>query len=939
MRSVSSSRSRGRKAATKEEEPLKQGTNFYGWGEDGSVTESDYSQARPSEKEERVGGDDAEVYVGFTNREEFRERVGTVEESHQVEIEEEFDAKRPWRKADVDDLRKSSSKDDDISGSDSIQSFNVDKMDANIDVKARAAPFDDDIESIGARRRNGSIDVLRADDADEISSTSESTLSEFAYAQAVLKRNMPVVDNRPTKTSIMRRRSSDSGDKMFRDVDFDESSEEDPAEAAAIIAQMYRDERKKKIQPPDEDIREESRGSSLHLSSGDSLDLEAAIAREEKKRSAAEAKATVLAATSNVNEQKSQIEEVSSRQNVKEPGRKVAQQDAAEAYEHKMNGSNRSSHYHDEEERGHDNKSKKTFEYWNDGYGDVDNRAYDRRAPEREESRHLMSSIASNPAVAYKMGKLGRNLAAETEPFVDVEGGRAGSFASRKTAQATNVKDWDDEDNKSALSHDDGSLMADFPASQKARGSLEKLVGPKLWQRRKPIFIGLGVVLVLIIAIAVGVSVSKNNNGTKPPPAAPTPSPTPMETKPSLPTRPPAASPLPYLPLQTVSGAAIFDHAGSSVSFNSLGTHVAIGFKQNKSGTSDASGITRVYALIGGTWQQVGSDIKGSASGDEFGSSVSLSDDGQRVAIGAPNSDVMGESSGSVEIYDMQNDWTKVGNTIAGAEQLDRAGFSVSLSGDGRRVAVGAPRGGEDTGSVRVFEELNGKWAQLGQEIFGDSVAVLAGYAVSLSQKGDILAVSSPRASTEEVARGGSVSLYRFVDPSTSPNDASWRLLGSPISGDAPGDQCGESIALSSDGGYVAIGANGRDGGRYKNVGYCRVFRFNEQFDDWEQDGQAMYGRNQGEQMGSSIALSRDATTVACGGPNSRDRSGVVRVYANQAVEGWSQIGDDLSGPLGSAFGSSLALSRDGSFLAVGAPEAEVEGNERAGIAEVYTSL
>ena len=957
LRSVSSSHSRDRKADMKQEEPMKQGTNFYGWGEDGSVTESEYSQAQPIEKKEGVSADDAEVYVGFTNREEFRERVGTVEESHPVEIEEEFDAKRPWRKANADELRKSSSKGDDISGSNSIKSFNVDEMDANVDVKGKATPFDDDIESIGARRRNssaGSIDVLRTvhsarnDDGDEISSTSESTLSEFAYAQAVLKRSMPMVDNRPTKTSIMRRRSNDSGDMMFRDVDFDESSEEDPAEAAAIIAQMYRDERQKKIQPPREDIREESRGSSLHLSSGDSLDLEAAIAREEKKRVKAEAKATVSpaarTATSRPNqEQQSRIEKAPSTRYVEEPSKKVAeQQDAAVTYENEINGSNGSngSIHHQEEDRvGHENKSKKTFEYWNDGYGDVDNRAYDRRAPVREESRHLMSSIASNPAVAYKMGKSAARNAEEAQPFVDAEDGRAGSFASRKTTQASNAKDWDDEDNKSALSHDDGSLMADFPASQKTRGSLEKLVGPKVWQRRKPIFIGLGALLVLIIAIAVGVSVSKNNKGTKPPPAAPTPSPTPMETKPPLPTRPPAASPLPYVPLQTVSGTAIFDHAGSAVSFNSLGTHVAIGSKQNKSGTSESMGITRVYALIGGTWQQVGSDIKGSANGDEFGSSVSLSDDGQRVAIGAPNSDVDGESSGSVEIYDMQDDWTKIGGTINGAEKLDRAGFSVSLSGDGRRIAVGAPRGGEDTGSVRVFEEVNGKWTQLGQEIFGESVAVLAGYAVSLSLKGDTLAVSSPRASTDKVARGGSVSLYTFVDPSTSPNDASWQLLGSPISGDASGDQCGESIALSSDGRYVAIGANGRDGGRYKNVGYCRVFRFNGQLEEWEQDGQAMYGRNQGEQMGSSISLSRDATAVACGGPNSRDRSGMVRVYAKQAGEDWSQIGDDLSGPLGSAFGSSLALSRDGAFLIVGAPEADVEGNERAGIAELYTSL
>ena len=937
MRSVLSSQSRDqsrdRGSSAKREAPTKKGTTFYGWGDDGSVTESEYSHVQRI-KEEKA--DDAEVYVGFTNREEFRERIGTADEIQPVEIEEEFDAKRPWRKANAKELHKSSSKDGGISGTDSIKSFNVDETDANVDVKAKTAPFDDDIESIGARRQNsstGSIDVLnvvnsgRNDDADEISSTSESTLSEFAYAQAVLKRNMPVVDSRPTKRSIMRQKSSDSGDVIFRYADFDESSEEDPAEAAAIIAQMYRDERKKKVQAPLEDFRdEESRGSSLQESSGDSPDLHV----QKKQRE------TVLASSSvaKPKERATPVEKAPSRQRVQGPKKVVAQQREAESYERKRNGS--SNDVTENDNKGQETKSKDTFEYWNDGYGDVDNRTFDGRSLAIEENKRLMSSIAGNPAVAHKMGKSTRNIE-EAEPFVNVEDGRAESFASRKTAQASNEKNWGDGD-KSTSSHGEGSLMAGFPASQKPRGSLEKLLGPKVWQQRKLIFICLGALLLIIIAIAVGVSVSKNNN--KPSSLTPTPSPTPMETN-LFPTRPPGTSALPYVPLQTVSGTAIFDHAGSAVSFNSLGSHVAIGSKQNKSGSSNSEGVIRIYALIGGSWQQVGADIVGSANGDEFGSSVSLSDDGQRVAIGAPNSEVAGESSGSVEVYDMRDkEWSKVGSSINGAEKLDRAGFSVSLSGDGRRVAVGAPRGGEDTGSVRVFEELNREWFQLGQEIFGDSVAVLAGYAVSLSLKGDTLAMSSPRASTDEVARGGSVAMYSFVDPSTSPGDASWQPMGSLISGDAPGDQTGESIALSSDGKFVAIGANGRDGGRYKNVGFCRVFRFDGQLGDWEQHGQAMYGRDQGEQMGSSIAMSRDATTVACGGPNSRDRSGVVRVYENQAADDdWSQIGDDLSGPLGSAFGSSLALSRDGSFLAVGAPDSEVEGNERAGFAEIYTSL
>jgi hypothetical protein len=58
----------------------------------------------------------------------------------------------------------------------------------------------------------------------------------------------------------------------------------------------------------------------------------------------------------------------------------------------------------------------------------------------------------------------------------------------------------------------------------------------------------------------------------------------------------------------------------------------------------------RVYDLTGGSWVQVGSDINGEAASDFSGSSVSLSSDGSRVAIGAPLNDGAGSSAGHVRI-------------------------------------------------------------------------------------------------------------------------------------------------------------------------------------------------------------------------------------------------------------------------------------------------
>ena len=67
---------------------------------------------------------------------------------------------------------------------------------------------------------------------------------------------------------------------------------------------------------------------------------------------------------------------------------------------------------------------------------------------------------------------------------------------------------------------------------------------------------------------------------------------------------------------------------------SSDGTRVAIGAPRND-GNGFGAGHVRVYAESGGTWTQVGADIDGEAAGDSSGYSVSMSSDGTRVAIGA----------------------------------------------------------------------------------------------------------------------------------------------------------------------------------------------------------------------------------------------------------------------------------------------------------------
>ena len=91
-------------------------------------------------------------------------------------------------------------------------------------------------------------------------------------------------------------------------------------------------------------------------------------------------------------------------------------------------------------------------------------------------------------------------------------------------------------------------------------------------------------------------------------------------------------------------------------------------------------------------WKQIGQDIDGEAEYNESGYSVSLSSDGKTVAIGASyNED--NEDSGHVRVYQYNtdsNEWKQIGQDIDGEAEGDQSGYSVSLSSDGKTVAIGA---------------------------------------------------------------------------------------------------------------------------------------------------------------------------------------------------------------------------------------------------------
>jgi hypothetical protein len=167
---------------------------------------------------------------------------------------------------------------------------------------------------------------------------------------------------------------------------------------------------------------------------------------------------------------------------------------------------------------------------------------------------------------------------------------------------------------------------------------------------------------------------------------------------------------------QTLYGDSAGDWFGWSVNLSPDGDTLAIG-SPGDALVSNQPGYVRVFSLtvsgdnIGNSsWEQIGTDIIGEADGDEFGRSLSLSNDGRTVAVGAwKNNGENGDDSGHVRVYridDSQSNWIQIGDDIDGEAAHNTAGVSVSLSADGNTVAIGSPwndDNGSDAGHVRVY--------------------------------------------------------------------------------------------------------------------------------------------------------------------------------------------------------------------------------------------
>lgn len=261
---------------------------------------------------------------------------------------------------------------------------------------------------------------------------------------------------------------------------------------------------------------------------------------------------------------------------------------------------------------------------------------------------------------------------------------------------------------------------------------------------------------------------------------------------------------------------ASFEGFGRKVSINGKGNVIAV----SAWGEFGGSGFVNIYRPDASKqWQQIGQRIYGEQAFEDFGTSIDLNDEGNIIAIGGPFKDVNGNNArGYVKVYENINDqWVQIGRSIEGKEDEEESGHAVSLNAEGNILAIGAPLNKEtvDNGIARVYKrQSNDSWEQIGQGIIGDSGDFI-GQSVSLNDDGNILAIGGMFADNNGQDKGVA-KLYKNI------NNA-WQLIGLPIYGDNNLDYSGASINLSDDGTHIAIGGTNIDF-NLTTIGHARVF-------------------------------------------------------------------------------------------------------------------
>jgi cysteine-rich repeat protein len=434
------------------------------------------------------------------------------------------------------------------------------------------------------------------------------------------------------------------------------------------------------------------------------------------------------------------------------------------------------------------------------------------------------------------------------------------------------------------------------------------------------------------------------------------------------------------------SNTGAYDHFGSSIALSADGSTLAVGAPYEDSAATGVggeqgdnlatnAGAVYIFTRNGTMWtQQAYLKAFNTGESDYFGSSIALSTDGSTLAVGAPHEDNWFYGVGAVYVFARSGTmWSQQAYIKASnADAHDHFGSRVALSADGSTLAVGAhgeasagtgindyyqyDNSASGAGAVYVFTRSGTTWSQQAYikasntgrgDNFGWSVALSAdGSTLAVGARYEASAATGINGDQLDNSVSGAGAIYVFTRSGTTWSQQAYvKASNTGVNQSDSYDQFGSDIALSADGSTLAVGAvyedsaaTGIDGDQVDNSASDAgaVYVFTRSGTTWSQQAYVK-ASNTGARdwFGLSIALSADGSILAIGttqedssatglggnqADNTAEAAGAVYVFTRSGRT-WSQQAylkaSNTDG--GDNFSSSVALSADGSTLAVGA--------------------
>ena len=309
----------------------------------------------------------------------------------------------------------------------------------------------------------------------------------------------------------------------------------------------------------------------------------------------------------------------------------------------------------------------------------------------------------------------------------------------------------------------------------------------------------------------------------------------------------------------------LFGYGGISMSED--GSRLIVGAPYEDANGWTLAGSAYVFSRSGTTWtQEQKLTPPTSTAWDFFGYSVAMSEDGSRVIVGLPGDSSTVNINGDAYVFSRSGTtWTQEQKLSAsdGATD-DEFGWSVSITGDGTRVAVGARGSTTNTGSAYVFSRSGTTWTQE-QKLTASNASTgdEFGYDVSISKDGTRVAVGAPYEDTTNTDSGA---VYVFSRSGTTWSEE--QLIAEP----SVNDYFGWSVSLNEDSTKLAVGSSYNDGVTHV---------FSRSGTTWTQEQQLDTDSTTSEN-GTSVSITDDGTRIVSSSPWP---TGFVEVHETALVD------------------------------------------------------